>query len=460
MKKIYSYLLPPWILLSVVAFALAGVVLTHLLGPGSNIPKVTCNSTKSCLDQGKKFYKEGFFPPAEQAFKKVLDSNPENVEALTQLGRLALYKNDLKVAESLLQKALALDAENKIAKETLPLVYYRSNDFSKAAPLVADLGNQPLSDRLNSFETQPLFQIESDSETLRIPFVKTDPVPVVRVSVNGKTPVDFIIDTGTAELVIDSTLAQQIGAKTFGKSTSGDAGGLPIEYEYGRVDSVSFAEAESSSGGSWRVKNIPVHVQNLRALGSIFDKLEIKGIIGTAFLYQFIATVDYPENALILRKKASERSQELAELAKSNKEIFAVPFWLAGDHYIVAWGTINKSAPMLFFVDTGLAGGSFLAPPSTITRSGIHLPEGPSVDFAGSGTEGKARAVPFTSELTLGEVKIRSVLGFADVFPEKLEYQFGFRIGGLVSHQFFRGYAVTFDFISMTIFMELKEITQ
>ncbi|MBI1741946.1 aspartyl protease family protein [Candidatus Acetothermia bacterium] len=459
MNKLYSYVIPPWILLIVIAFAVSGYVFTQILGPGSNIPKANCNSIKGCLAQGKQFYKSGFFPPAEKAFKKVLDKDPENAEALAQLGRIAFYKNQLKEAESFFQKALTVDSKNQIAKELLPLVYYRLNEFAKAAPLESELGNQPLSDRLNSFENQPLYQIEAKNETLRVPFIKTDPVPVVRISVNGSAPVDFIIDTGAAELVIDSSLAQRVGAKTFGKSKTGYPGGLQTEYEYGRVDSVSFEESESSSGGNWSIKNVPVHVQNLRALAVIFKDVEIKGIIGTTFLYQFLATIDYPEGALILRKKDAARSTELVALAKSTKEIFSVPFWMAGDHYIVAWGTLNKGAPTLFFVDTGLAGGAFLAPPSTIHQAGITVVEHQGID--GEKDEGRPQGVPFSAnELTLGEVKAREVLSFADVFPEKLEYQFGFRIGGIVSHQFFREYAVTFDFISMNIFLEHKEISQ
>ncbi len=457
MKKLYSYILPPWVVVGVVVFIVGGFVLTKIFGPGSDLPRVTCNAAKSCLEQGKQFYKDGFFQPAEQAFKKVLEAQPENPEALAQLSRLAFYSNNLKDAEALSQKALRFDAENKIAKEILPLVYYRQNEFAKAAPLIGNLGNQPQSDRLGSFETQALYQIEATSETLRIPFIKSDPVPVVRVSVNGGAPVDFIIDTGTAELVIDSSLANQAGAKTYGKSKGGYIGSLQAGYEYGRVDSIAFAEAESSSGSRWTIKNVPVQVQDLSSLRAIYEKIEIKGIIGTNFLYQFIATIDYPENVFILRKKEAARSQELLELAKSTREIKIVPFWLAGDHYIVARGTVNKSASMLFFVDTGLAGGGFSAPLSTIRRANVHLSD--QAGTAPEGHEGKERMVGFTTDLTLGEAKVRDVLGLADVFPEKLEYQFGFRIGGLVSHQFFHDYAVTFDFISMNLFLEHKEIT-
>lgn len=45
----------------------------------------------------------------------------------------------------------------------------------------------------------------------------------------------------------------------------------------------------------------------------------------------------------------------------------------------------------------------------------------------------------------------QDLAGLAGVFPPQLEWDFGFRIGGLVSHEFLRPYAVTFDFSRMTI---------
>ena len=61
---------------------------------------------------------------------------------------------------------------------------------------------------------------------------------------------------------------------------------------------------------------------------------------------------------------------------------------------------------------------------------------------------------PFTvSELFLGEARQQNVVGVAGAFPAGLEYAFGFRIAGLVAHQFFRAYAVTFDFTGMRLYL-------
>ena len=43
--------------------------------------------------------------------------------------------------------------------------------------------------------------------------------------------------------------------------------------------------------------------------------------------------------------------------------------------------------------------------------------------------------------------------GFYGPFPASLEQTFGFRIGGVISHTFFKGYAVTFDFDGMRLFL-------
>jgi hypothetical protein len=143
------------------------------------------------------------------------------------------------------------------------------------------------------------------------------------------------------------------------------------------------------------------------------------------------------------------------EQEAQSKNSIIVPFWMAGDHYMVAWGTVNKSQPLLFFVDTGLAGGGFTCPESTLKEAGISLQE--SLSGEGIGGGGKVKVTPFVvQELALGEAKELNVQGlYTGPFP--LENAFGFRIGGLISHGFFRSYAFTLDFAGMRYFLTRKE---
>lgn len=56
-------------------------------------------------------------------------------------------------------------------------------------------------------------------------------------------------------------------------------------------------------------------------------------------------------------------------------------------------------------------------------------------------------------EVTLGSAVRHDVPGLAGAFPDWFESGFGFRIGGLPTHQFFKPYALTFDFARMQILM-------
>jgi hypothetical protein len=163
-------------------------------------------------------------------------------------------------------------------------------------------------------------------------------------------------------------------------------------------------------------------------------------------LYHFLPTLDYPGGRLILRRRTAEGAADLDGEIRG-KKVAVVPFWMAGDHYMIGWGTVNNGRPLLFFVDTGLAGGGFTCPESTLLEATIKLPETPAGEGIGGG--GKVKVFPFiVDELSFGEAKEKKVRGiFSGAFT--LEETFGFHIGGLISHGFFRPYAVTFDFDRM-----------
>jgi hypothetical protein len=108
---------------------------------------------------------------------------------------------------------------------------------------------------------------------------------------------------------------------------------------------------------------------------------------------------------------------------------------------------------MLYFIDTGLAANAFSCPKSTLKNCGFSLKK----DQAGygSGGGGRIRAIPFDIEnLSLGGIKEKSMHGLFGPFPPSLEHDFGFKISGLISHEFFRNHTVVFDYSKMMLYLK------
>jgi hypothetical protein len=154
---------------------------------------------------------------------------------------------------------------------------------------------------------------------------------------------------------------------------------------------------------------------------------------------------------LVFRRRTPENLKRV-EQAPATKTV-AVTFWMAGDHFMVAWGGINGKR-VFFFVDTGGAGVGTKLAEFAIKEADIHLEEDKAVEGVGGG--GKLRSVPYVvKDLALGAAHERNVPGvFEGPFP--WEWTFGFRLAGLISHSFFRPYALTFDFEGMQLLLQRK----
>ena len=187
----------------------------------------------------------------------------------------------------------------------------------------------------------------------------------------------------------------------------------------------------------------------LRQLSEGLGAKRIDGIIGTTLFYHFIATLDLPRGELVLRKK---NPTNLKQFVAGAEKSVAVPFWIASDHFMVGWGRVDTLPPTLLFVDTGLAGAGVKVAESVIERAGIKLEEDKATTGAGAG--GTLKTVPYTvRKLSFGDLEEENVAGLFDG-PFPWENLFGFHLAGMVGHDFFRSYAITFDFENMRIYLQ------
>jgi hypothetical protein len=167
---------------------------------------------------------------------------------------------------------------------------------------------------------------------------------MVRVRVNGGHEVNFFIDTGAAEVILDTEFAKEVGATVFGSATGTFVGDRQAPIQFGRIDSLTL--------GDFVIKNVPVHTLNTRQFSKpVFQGKQVDGIIGTVLLYHFLSSLDYPREELVLRRSTKENRERFQAGAKADRAI-VIPFWMAGDHVIVSWARVEKNQPVLLFVDT------------------------------------------------------------------------------------------------------------
>ena len=422
------------------------VALLVVLAPCANAAEQTP------IESADRLFQMGEFAQAGEQYARIAADRPDDYSAILQLGRIALLSNRLDDAESWLKKAIGLRGGEADPKIMLAEVYYRRDDFEKAAASLdgIDVSTNPLVvsqyptlnvAKLRSFKGQTPYQVLGDGQMTRLKFLRTDPLPLVSVRVNGGAEVTFFIDTGGSEVALDTEFARELGVPQFGAVQGTFSGGQHAEVQQGRIESLTV--------GDWTVRNLPAAMLPLRQLSESLGAKRIDGIIGTTLFYHFLATIDYPKGELVLRRKdAASLEQFLASAGKS----IAVPFWIASDHFMVGWGRVETLPPTLLFIDTGLASAGVKLAESVIKEAGIKLQEDKASSGAGGG--GKLRIVPYVvHRLSFGQLQEDNVPGLYDG-PFPWENLFGFHLAGMVGHDFFKPHAVTFDFQNMKVFLQ------
>ena len=203
------------------------------------------------------------------------------------MGRIALLSNRLDDAQKWLERAIALQAADADAKVMLAEVFYRRDDFQRAASSLSGVdvsSNKLIASqyptlnvaKLESFKGQTPYEVHGNGKSTRLKFLKTDPLPVVSVRVNSGDEVTFFIDTGCSEVALDTDFARELGVPQFGVVQGTFSGGEHADVHQSRIESLTL--------GDWPIKNLPVATLALRQLSKDLGVKRIDGCIGTNLL--------------------------------------------------------------------------------------------------------------------------------------------------------------------------------
>lgn len=229
----------------------------------------------------------------------------------------------------------------------LQMIYYQTNEYSKANQLFAgqDIEN-PLLDMMKAFDETPYQLNWNGNEQTTIPFVTTDPLPVIPIEING-VKMNAFIDTGAPMLLINESIASDLGIESI-SNDEGSGGGGSANIAFGKTGSLKLGEVD--------ISNIPVALIPFDGFKNTFNgyATDVHAIIGTNILQQFVPIMDYSSGRLVLLPRNEVGHKLLNEMMSNEKMRKEVPFVLASTHYMFAKGSINSYSGLNMFVDSGL----------------------------------------------------------------------------------------------------------
>ena len=372
-------------------------------------------------------------------------------EALDLSAKLEHLTGRYDAALALYDRLIAL-REGQTSPQVMAMVgkmfaHYQRDDLAGMASLPFPAGVELPNVKLaKAFEEKEPYRPEwhNESKTTEVPFAALDPLPQFSIEVNG-VPLGMIFDTGGDILILDDEVAKALGVTIVATTVGTFGGGLQAEIGFGKVDRVKIGEVT--------LHDVPVMILASKRF-TVDQRFPVSGVFGTALMRQFLGTLDYRNQKLVLRERtpanaAAVRRELGSQLAAE------IPFALYATHLMYAKGALDGKTDLTFFIDSGLAMDAwFTTPIQTLQYAGIPVPETKLDDRGVGGGGGKYATGTFPiSSLSLGPLAQERGKGqYGSLAPASYwGGNRGFIQDGLVSHGFFKHYASwTIDFDSMT----------
>jgi tetratricopeptide (TPR) repeat protein len=394
-------------------------------------------------DDPDQLLREGRFDEAERAFKRLLRRDPNDAHAAAQLGYIALLSNRFEDAERFLTKAVTLAPDDSLSQMRLADCVVRQDQLAQAVGPLRASGNPfgaAHADLYASMSGQP-WQVRGPGST-RAPFIALDPLRFIQARANGGPLRNFGLDAGATSVAMSKVVADELGLRAV-SSVSIGVPGRTLTLYLGVLDSLTIGDIE--------LRNLPI-LWNESPTPTTPDGTPTAGWIGTTLFYHFLTTMDYANQALVLRRKTRaqlHRFQVEARRARAEK----LPLWLGGDHVPCTLGSLRDYGPKVVSLDTGTVGSGVSTTVEIAEQVGIEVDYAhPELIPVGGGVIEVYPIVP--DEISLGRAVGRNVRGSA--FPLAAlpaDELVKFKTIANFSHEFFKPFAITFDYMDMNLYI-------
>src|SRR5256884_2263004 len=384
--------------------------------------------------RGEIEFRRGNFNRAAELYKEALRMDAKNARAHFGLAKLAMGKVKGKQAVEEMKRAIELDPKEPLyhlyASEASAI---EKNYVEQRKQLEAYLALNPNDpervvearaglEMLKVLGTTDVAVVTAPENPAPIRVRKTLNLIFTQVSINGRGPYNFAVDTGATQTVISEKLIAEMGLQPITSTAVYGIGGA------GKVDTKLYGVKEIAVGDV-KIKNIPAGTFNDPLVSQLAD-----GILGTAALSDFIITVNYPASQLELSRKRLP--------ATAAAEI--LPAWYFSNLLLVPLNVNGKQGN--FIVDTGAV--TTVLSHNMAAQLGINPnTPGAKIDLGIAGVGGFEGIVLKVPNVTFKTAKN------TETFPQvvaidltQISKMIGTEVGGVAGYDFFSEYKVTLDY--------------
>jgi tetratricopeptide (TPR) repeat protein/predicted aspartyl protease len=256
----------------------------------------------------------GEFRPSMEEFRTATTLNENEAIAIAGLAMIDFYENRLDSAIRGLRRAADLVPNEPDYVFNLGQAAARKERYKEAADAferflyVAPKTDADRRARIRGLidflrylgQLNSLYDLAGASRTI-IPFESTDNRPILLVRVNGeKTPLRFVLDTGSGMSVISDATAKRLGLRPVARGGMARAVGGAGRFEivYGFLSSIEIGEVQ--------VEHVPVYIRHFYD-----EKTPVDGYLGVSVISRFVAAIDYGQHTFTLER---ERPANIADL--------------------------------------------------------------------------------------------------------------------------------------------------
>jgi tetratricopeptide (TPR) repeat protein len=328
---------------------------------------------------GAALLRSGEFRNSVQALRAALQINGRDALALAAYAELAFFTHQSRLAYDLMRRAVKLDSRDPdnyiaLARACSRMEYYGEaadayQKFLEVAPKTDEERRARILGLINFYRylgTTKLHR-QGGPEVVTIPFELRGNRPFIKVMINGKGPLKFVVDTGASLSVLSDKAAERLGiypvARGGNARAVGGSGSFGIVY--GVLDSLAMGEA--------RVDLVPVYIRTVHHSDEMPEEDRADGYLGLSVLANYAATIDYKARTMTLDRTAlsadtvqpggattlaqsladSPAPADAAPVADNNGEIM-IPLRSTSGGLASAEGWLeNTRLPLNFIIDTG-----------------------------------------------------------------------------------------------------------